>query len=68
MKENKIDRYASIYSLFPKTLIAQYLGTNNARMNRLILTPKEMSLVEIEKIATYFDVSLNEMLFLVIKM
>lgn len=60
-----ISSYAAIYNSFPKSLVSEYLGTNNNRMSRLIHNPKQMTLEELERIAMYFDVAPGDLIALI---
>lgn len=50
-----------------KTNLARYLGTNNARMDRLIRRPWLLTIAEVESIAAFYDVTFDALLPLVRK-
>lgn len=61
--QERIKTFADIFGKhnFPRTALALYLHTNNHRMRRLIQYPENLTVIEIKKIADYFQVSYDAM-------
>lgn len=69
IRAGEIQKFQDIFGLeigFPRSVLAKHLRTNNNRMRSIVQRPGDhLTLLEIKRIADYFEVSYELMLLLI---
>ena len=67
LKEGAVKNFAYIFKFLPKTVVAKDMEVTVERMTKVIQHPRELTLDEIQRLATLFEYDFKKFLALIVK-
>ena len=67
IETENITEFKQVFDYIPKSVVGKQLGTNNPRMNRLMLRVDELTIQEVVKLSNTFNIEYTKLLVIVFK-